>query len=99
MKRSPRFYCLSKSKRKEHGSEVQRLRSRVKQLESQLKYFKKRAHIFETTVEEVVDKYEVKDMSANICPVCGAFVNELDMHLVILKKCTECDYVKRERKK
>lgn len=47
-------------------SEVENLRGQVRQLQKELKYYRKRAHI-ETTI---VDEMPVEEVTATKCPNC-----------------------------
>lgn len=87
---------MSKSRNK-NKSEVEFLRGKVRRLEAQLKYFKQREHFFEAPIEEIE---EVQDIRANQCPFCKkGIIIEYDFHRAVLRKCSECDFQERKKKK
>lgn len=88
---------MSKSRNK-NRSEVEYLRGRIRQLESQLKYYKKRELFFESPIEEIEE--EVENIKAAQCPECKrGIVTVYDFNFATLAKCGNCDYEKRQKKK
>lgn len=87
---------MSRSKNK-NRSEVEYLRGKIRKLESQLKYYRKREHFFEAPVEEIIE--EVEGIDTNQCDQCrrGVIV-DYDFKFAILRKCTNCDFEERKKK-
>lgn len=90
---------MGKSRNKSR-SEVEYLRGRVRELEAQLKYYKKREHFLETPVEEIFDFHEVENLDAMKCPQCkrGTVIVH-DFVYAILKKCDSCEFEEKKGKK
>ena len=87
---------MSKSKNK-NRSEVEFLKGKIRKLESQLKYFKKREHFFDAPVEDIVE--EAEEIQAEKCPVCRqGIIIKTDFVFATLEKCLNCDYEKRQKK-
>lgn len=83
--------------RNKSRSEVEWLRGRNRQLEAELKYFKKREHFFNKQLEPVE---EVQNVKINECKECGkGVVIEYDFLHGILKKCDVCDNQEYKKKK
>ncbi len=87
---------MSKS-RNRSKSEVEHLRGRVRQLEAELKYLKRRQHFFEAPTEEIVE--QVEDVRTDKCPACkrGVLIHYDFVHAT-LSKCSDCDFERRQRK-
>lgn len=78
-------------------SEVEFLRGKIRKLESQLKYYKKREHFFEAPIEDIIE--EIDGIDVNQCPSCkNGIVVEYDFIWATLQKCTHCDYELRKKK-
>jgi hypothetical protein len=75
-------------------SEIENLRGEVRQLKKELKYYRRRAHI-ETTI---VDEAPVENVNARQCPECGGVLIEYDFRFILLDKCSECEYQLRKKK-
>ncbi len=89
---------MGKSKNKNH-SEVEFLRGQVRKLASELKYYKKRAHIVESTIDDAIEENELYNINAKQCPRCGkGNLIELDFYFATLSRCDHCSFEKREGK-
>lgn len=88
---------MSKSRRKGH-SEVEFLRGVVKQLRAELKYLKRRDHLHNEIIDDIVEDQDVTGV--DLCPLCrkGPVIS-YDFHRVILRKCSECSYQEKQKKK
>lgn len=83
--------------RNKSRSEVEYLRGRVRQLESEIKYYRKREHFFDKQFEEIE---EVQNVKINECKECGkGVVIEYDFIHGILKKCDVCNNQEYKKKK
>ncbi len=90
---------MSKTKSKSR-SEVEYLRGRVRKLESELKYYKKRSHFAENTLDEVAEDNEVHDVNAKQCDNCGKGVLiEYDFYYAVLSRCDHCGFETRASKR
>lgn len=90
---------MAKSKNK-NRSEVEYLRGRVRQLEAELKYYRRRDHLMEAPLEEIIDQHEIEEINASQCPRCKrGILTEFDFKFAILKKCGNCEYEERQGKK
>lgn len=90
---------MGKTKRKDH-SEVQFLRGEVRRLKAELKYYKRRDHLVDDHIDELVDENEIENVNASKCSSCGKGVLiEYDFSFVILKKCDHCGYAEKQKKK
>lgn len=76
-------------------SEVETLRGQIRQLQKELKYYRQRAHI----EHSIIDEEPVEITDATKCPNChnGVLV-EYDWRFVVVKKCSSCDHQIRKRK-
>lgn len=87
---------MSKSRNK-NRSEVEHLRGRVRKLEAQLKYYKKRELFFESPLEEIDE--DIEEISANQCEVCKkGLVTVFDFTFATLEKCSNCTFERRKKK-
>lgn len=78
-------------------SELEHLRGRIRELESELKYYRKREHFFDDRLGEIE---EVQDIKINQCKECRkGIVLEYDFIHGILKKCDVCTYQEFKKKK
>ncbi len=75
-------------------SEVENLRGQVRSLQKELKYYRKRAHI-ETTI---IDEEEPLEVEGKQCPECKGLVVSYDFRFIMLDKCSECEYQLRKKK-
>lgn len=87
---------MGKSRTK-NRSEIEFLRGKIRKLESQLKYYKKREHFFESATEEINE--EVHEIEADQCPRCrrGVFTT-YDFRFATLSRCSNCEYEERKKK-
>jgi hypothetical protein len=76
-------------------SEVETLRGEIRQLKKELKYYRRRAHI-ETTI---IDEAPIERVFTAQCPECksGVLIS-YDFKYVILDKCSECEYQIKKKK-
>ncbi len=78
-------------------SEVENLKGRIRKLESELKYFKKREHFFDNHSGDIE---EPQDIKLNQCKVCRhGIVVEYDFHHGVLKKCETCEHQEFKKRK
>lgn len=73
--------------------QLKQARSENRKLKREIAFYKKRAHFYEETIDEVAQEvYE----EAEACPECkkGTIV-EHDFTHIVIKSCTLCDYKKR----
>ena len=76
-------------------SEVETLRGEIRQLKKELKYYRRRAHIERT----IVDEAPVERVNTTQCPECkSGILISYDFKFVILDKCSECEYQLRKKK-
>lgn len=89
---------MGKSKGK-NRSEVEYLRGKIRSLEAELKYYKRRSHIQELDLDELVDECEVEHVDALQCPKCHKGILQVfDFLFATLSKCDNCGFEKREKK-
>jgi hypothetical protein len=91
---------MGKSRSKSR-SEVEYLKGRIRKLEAELKYYKKREHLFDNQpIESVIQDNEIEEVNVSQCPKCkkGLLVS-YDLKFIQLKKCDHCSYEKREKQK
>lgn len=83
--------------RNKSRSEIEYLRGRIRELETELKYYKRREHFFDDRMQEID---EVQDVKVVVCKNCkrGA-VMEYDFIHGILKKCDICGHQEYKKKK
>lgn len=76
-------------------SETEYLKGIIRQLQSQLKYYKQRENYLEGPIEQVE---EVQEIEADQCPRCshGVLIT-YDFFRAVLKKC-DCGYEERKAK-
>lgn len=90
---------MSKSKNKTR-SEIEHLRGQIRALKAELKYYKKREHIYDAGPIDDFDYDDVQDINASQCPKCGkGILIEYDFKFATLKKCDHCEYDERKSKK
>ena len=78
-------------------SEIESLKGQIRQLKAELKYYRRREHIFEETNDEIEEVQEVK---VNQCKSCRrGIVIEYDFVHGVLKKCDSCDFREFHKKK
>ncbi len=75
-------------------SEIEALKGQIRQLQKELRYYRKRAHI----ENSIVDEEEPQSVDAKQCPECKAVVVSYDFKFIVLDKCTECTYQLRKKK-
>lgn len=89
---------MGKSRNKNH-SEVQFLRGRIKELEKELKYFRRQAREHEEIIDDVISDTEFELIGVNRCQKCRkGVVQVFDFIFAELHKCTTCDYEKKQKK-
>ncbi len=89
---------MSKSRNKSK-SEVEHLRGQVRELKAKLKYLRRRQHIENSIIDDVIEDGNVENINAVDCDECGKGVLvEYDFKFATLKKCTHCDHEVRKRK-
>jgi hypothetical protein len=88
---------LGKSRNRSH-SEVEHLRGLVKQLRAELKYYKRRSHLHEEIIDEVIEDQDVTNIDVSLCSNCGkGALIEYDFHYINLKKCDHCGYQEKQK--
>lgn len=79
-------------------SEVESLRGEIRQLKKELKYFKRRSHIENSIIDDVIDDSNLEVINTSECHHCGKGVLvEYDFVYAILRKCA-CGYEEKKRK-
>jgi hypothetical protein len=87
---------MGKSKRK-NGSEVEFLRGKVRQLEAEVKFLKRQAHLTERLVDEATEDEPVEDLKVRHCGECGkGQITDLELSFLTISQCDTCNF--RERK-
>ena len=87
---------MSKTRNKSR-SEVEYLRGRVRELEAELKYYRKREHFFDDKLDEIE---EVQDVKVINCKECRkGTVIEYDFVHGTLRKCDVCEHQEYKKKK
>lgn len=80
-------------------SEVEFLRGKVRELQKEVKYLRKRSHIENSIIDDVIEDSELEIINTTECPECGKGVLiEYDFVYAILRKCA-CGYEIKQRKK
>lgn len=73
-------------------SEVESLRGEIRQLKKELKYYRRRAHI----ENSIVDDLPVENVEVTQCPECQSKkLRILDLKYIIMEVCDECEYKKK----
>lgn len=90
--------CLGRTKNKSR-SEVEALRGRIRSLEKELKYHRRRSHIDQSIVDDMLDGAPVEDVKiGEPCPDCGkGQLFEIDLGFLTLKRCDVCEYKTKKR--
>lgn len=90
---------MGKSKNKSK-SEVEHLRGEIRRLKAELKYYKRRAHIENSIMDDVIDDAPLEDVKImDDCAQCGkGCLIEYDFKYATLKKCDNCGHEERKRK-
>lgn len=79
-------------------SEVESLRGEIRSLKKELKYFKRRSHIENSIIDDVIDDSELDFVDTEPCPACGKGVLiTYDFVYAVLKKC-QCGFEQKKRK-
>ncbi len=79
-------------------SEVESLRGEVRSLKKELKYYKRRSHIENSIIDDVIDDAELDIVDTEPCPSCGKGVLvTYDFVYATLKKC-QCGFEVKKRK-
>jgi hypothetical protein len=80
-------------------SEIESLRGEVRALKKELKYYKRRSHIENSIIDDVIDEAELDIVDAEVCPSCHENVLiEYDFVFALLRKCS-CGYEEKRKKK
>lgn len=81
-------------------SEVEYLRGENRRLKAELKYYKRRSHIENSIIDDVIDEAPLENVKPlDACPECGkGILVEYDFKFATLKKCTDCGHEERKRK-
>lgn len=80
-------------------SEVESLRGEIRSLKKELKYFKRRSHIENSIIDDVIEDSDLELINATECPACGkGILIEYDFVYATLRKCA-CGYEEKRRKK
>lgn len=79
-------------------SEVETLRGRIRELEKELKYYKRRSHIENLIIDDVIDDQPLDIVNTSQCPNCFKNVLiEYDFIYATFLKCV-CGYEEKRRK-
>lgn len=90
---------MSKSRNKSR-SEVEFLRGENRRLKAELKYYKRREHLVEPSIDNLIDDQEVESVDAKRCQHCRSGILVIyDFIYATLKRCTDCGYEERQRKR
>lgn len=81
-------------------SEVEFLRGENRRLKAELKYYKRRAHIENSIIDDVIEEAPLENVRPlDQCPNCGkGLMIEYDFKFATLKKCDSCGHEERKRK-
>lgn len=89
---------MSKS-RNRSKSEIEHLRGQIRQLKAELKYYKRRSHIENSIIDDVIEDSNLEIVNTSECPSCGKGVLiEYDFVYATLRKCS-CGYEEKRRKR
>jgi hypothetical protein len=89
---------MSKS-RGRSKTEIEHLRGQIRQLKSELKYYKRRSHIENLIIDDVIDDAELDIVETELCPsCCKNILVTYDFVYAVLRKCS-CGYEEKRRKK
>jgi hypothetical protein len=79
-------------------SEVESLRGEIRQLKKELKYYKRRSHIENSIIDDVIEDSDLEIVNTSDCPSCGKGVLvEYDFIYATLQKCA-CGFEIKKRK-
>ena len=79
-------------------SEVEALRGQLRALQKELKYYKKRSHIENSIIDDVIEDQDLDVINTSQCPSCGKGVLvEYDFIYAILRKCN-CGFEEKKKK-
>lgn len=88
---------MSKSRNKSR-SEVEALRGEVRQLKKELKFLRRRSHIENSIIDDVIEDSDLEVVDSEPCPSCGKGVLIVyDFIYALLKKCS-CGFEIKKRK-
>lgn len=80
-------------------SEVENLRGEIRQLKKQVKYFKRRSHIENAILDDVIDDSDLQITNTVQCQECGkGLIIDYDFVYATLRKCNHCDFEEKKRK-
>jgi hypothetical protein len=81
-------------------SESEFLKGRVRELEKELKYYRRQSREHEQIIDEVINDSDLELINIRKCPLCykGA-LQTFDFIYATLDKCSHCDYEKKYKKK
>lgn len=80
-------------------SEVESLRGEIRQLKKELKFLRRRSHIENSIIDDVIEDSDLEVINTFECPSCGKGVLiEYDFIYATLRKCA-CGYQEKRRKK
>lgn len=70
------------------------LRGRVRQLEKELRYYRRRAHLQDDIINGVIEDAPVQEIHVGEkCPVCKTgILHDLDLNFLVLQKCDNCEH-------
>ncbi len=89
---------MSKSKNKSR-SELEHLRGQIRQLKAELKFLRRRSHIENSIIDDVIEDSDLEVVDTEPCPSCGKGVLvTYDFVYATLRKCA-CGYEEKRRKK
>ncbi len=79
-------------------SEVESLRGEIRQLKKELKFLRRRSHIENSIIDDVIEESDLDIVDTEPCPSCGKGVLiTYDFIYAELKKCS-CGYEEKKRK-
>lgn len=81
-------------------SEVEFLRGRIRELEKELKYHRRRANEHEAIIDDVISDSDLELINIKRCPSCRRDgLQTFDFIYATLDKCGHCNYEKKSKKK
>lgn len=89
---------MSKSKNK-NRSQIEFLQGEIRSLKKELKYYKRRSHIENSIIDDVIEDSNLEIVNTSKCPECpGGILVDYDFVYAILRKCA-CGYEEKLSKR
>ena len=88
---------MSKSRNRSR-TEAESLRGEIRSLKKELKFLRRRSHIENSIIDDVIEDSDLEIVDSEPCPSCGkGILIEYDFVYALLKKCS-CGYEIKKRK-